>query len=220
MASIPTGFVDTTIELHGETYKYVVYVPDDYTPQRTWPAVLYMHGAGERGVDGRVHSLHGLGLAIRKHVDRYPCIVVMPQCRPEVRWEGPMVELALATLNAAIETYRIDESRIVLTGLSLGGYGTWRIASMHPERFSCAVPVCGGGDSAWAPQLAKLPIWCWHGDADTVVPAERSRTMVEAVRAAGGDVRYDELPGVGHNSWDACYQNAEVAAWMLANRRR
>ena len=91
---------------------------------------------------------------------------------------------------------------------------------MHPERFSCAVPVCGGGDVAWAAELAKLPIWCWHGDADTVVPAARSREMVEAVRSAGGDVRYDELPGVGHNSWDPCYQNEEVARWMLAQRRR
>lgn len=219
MPPVPTGFVDKTIELRGETYRYVVFVPDGYTPRRAWPAILYMHGAGERGVDGRVHSLHGLGKAIRKNLERFPCIVVMPQSRPEMKWEGPMVDLALATLDAAIDEYRIDKERIVLTGLSLGGYGTWRIGAMHPERFSCLVPVCGGGDMTWAAKLAERPIWCWHGDADTAVPVDRSREMVEAVRAAGGIVTYTELSGVTHNSWDPCYGDEKVIGWMLEQKR-
>jgi predicted peptidase len=126
-----------------------------------------------------------------------------------------METLALATLDRTLAEYATDEAHVVLTGLSMGGHGAWGIGARHPDRFCAIVPVCGWGDPATADALADTPIWAWHGDADPVVLVSGSRKMVEAVRAAGGDVRYTELPGVSHNSWDDAYGNAELIAWML-----
>ena len=130
-----------------------------------------------------------------------------------------MQRLALATLEEQTQTLNIDADAVALTGLSLGGYGTWSIGAQHPQRFSALVPICGGGDPADAAALAHVPIWCFHGDADPVVPVERSREMVEAVQSAGGQVKYTELPGVTHNSWDPAYGDPSVIEWMLAQRR-
>jgi predicted peptidase len=205
--------------MDGEQYKYAVYIPDEYTPERKWPAVLFLHGAGERGDDGKLQATVGIGPAIQEKPERFGCIVVMPQMRAGQKWEGVMADLALHALDATLVQYNIDRDRIVLTGLSLGGYGTWLIGARHPERFSALVPVCGGGSPEDAEVLAHVPIWCFHGDADPVVPVERSREMVAAVRVAGGNVRYTELPGVAHNSWDLAYGDAELIAWMLAQRK-
>jgi len=220
---MPTGFLPTSLALQGQTFDYAVYVPPDYTPDRSWPAILYLHGAGERGIDGLRHTMFGLGLAVRRHPERFPCLVILPQCRPDQRWEGPMLDFALAALDAATTSYRIDPDRVMLTGLSLGGFGTWDLGARRSDRFCALLPICGGGDPGDAEavaRLARLPIWCFHGDADPVVPAERSREMVAAVRAAGGQVRYTELPGVTHNSWDAAYNDPEVIAWMLSRHRQ
>jgi len=192
-----TGFVPKSIEFEGQTYRYAVWVPGDYAPAKRWPVVLFLHGMGESGA-----------------------LVVMPQLPVDCRWEGPMQDLALATLDATLREYNGDRDRIVLTGLSLGGYGTWLLGGRYPEKFCALLPICGGGNPADAAKLARLPIWCFHGDADAAVPVERSREMVEAVRAAGGQVRYTELPGVEHNSWDPTYEDPEVIEWMLAQRRR
>jgi predicted peptidase len=218
--SAPTGFVPRSIELDGHTYRYTIWVPPDYTSGRPWPAILFLHGKGECGDDGESHTRVGLGKAIRTHPERFPAIVVMPQMPEDRRWtEKPMQALALATLDATMSDYAIDPRRIVLTGLSLGGFGTWSLGARCPERFCALLPICGGGDPASAAGLARVPIWCFHGDADPVVPVERSREMVRAVQAAGGKVRYSELPGVTHNSWDAAYSNADVIAWMLAQHK-
>ncbi len=215
-----TGFVPKSIEFEGQTYRYAVWVPGDYAPAKRWPVVLFLHGMGESGSDGEFHTTVGLGKAIRGHPERFGALVVMPQLPVDCRWEGPMQDLALATLDATLREYNGDRDRIVLTGLSLGGYGTWLLGGRYPEKFCALLPICGGGNPADAAKLARLPIWCFHGDADAAVPVERSREMVEAVRAAGGQVRYTELPGVEHNSWDPTYEDPEVIEWMLAQRRR
>ncbi|MFH1747272.1 MAG: alpha/beta hydrolase-fold protein [Planctomycetota bacterium] len=214
-----TGFVPKVIELEGVEYRYAVWVPEDYTPNRSWPVILFLHGMGECGDDGQFHTTVGMGRSIRKNPERFGALVVMPQIPVGQRWEGAMQDLALATLTATLQEYHADPERIVLTGLSLGGYGTWSLGARCPEKFCALVPICGGGDPADAKRLARLPIWCFHGDADPAVSVERSREMVAAVRAAGGSVRYSELPGVTHNSWDAAYGDAEVIEWMLAQRR-
>jgi predicted peptidase len=112
----------------------------------------------------------------------------------------------------------VDPARIYLTGLSMGGYGTWDLAARQPERFAAILPICGGGDEATTARLAKLPIWCFHGDADTVVPVERSRTMIAAVRAASGSPKYSELPGVGHDSWTPAYRDPAVLDWLFTQK--
>ena len=215
-----TGFVPKSIEFEGQTYRYAVWVPADYAPAKRWPVVLFLHGMGESGSDGEFHTTVGLGKAIRGHPERFGALVVMPQLPVGCRWEGPMQDLALATLDATLREYNGDRDRIALTGLSLGGYGTWLLGGRHPEKFCALLPICGGGNPADAAKLARVPIWCFHGDADAAVPVERSREMVEAVRAAGGEARYTELPGVEHNSWDPTYGDPDVIKWMLAQRRR
>jgi predicted peptidase len=217
--TVETGFVGKTISIGGGEYRYAVYMPENYDPARPWPAILFLHGIGERGDDGMSHVGVGLGKAIREHPERFPCVVVMPQCQPQMAWTGPMYDLALRTLDAACAEYNIDEDRVVLTGLSMGGFGAWLIGAEHANRFSALVPICGGGNPAHAAKLAAVPIWCFHGEADPVIPVRRSREMVDAVRAAGGRVTYTELPGVGHNSWDPAYGDARLITWMLSQRR-
>jgi len=214
-----TGFVLKTTEVGGQVYPYAVWVPVDYASDRRWPVILFLHGKGECGDDGRLHTTVGLGKAIRAHPERFPALVVMPQMPVGHRWEGTMQTLALAALEQTLTEYDVDHGRIVLTGLSLGGFGTWSLGARHPERFCALVPVCGGGASADAGQLARLPIWCFHGEADPVVPVQHSREMVEAVRKAGGRIRYTELRSVTHNAWDPAYGDPDVVAWMLAQRR-
>jgi predicted peptidase len=214
-----TGFVPKVIEFGGRTYRYAVWVPEGYTAEERWPVVLFLHGKGESGSDGEFHTTAGLGRAIRLNPERFGGLVVMPQMPVGCQWEGPLQDLALATLDATLAEYSVDLDRIVLTGLSLGGYGTWSLGARQSERFCALLPICGGGDPADAGKLARLPIWCFHGEADPVVPVERSREMVEAVRAAGGEVRYTELAGVEHRSWDAAYGDPEVVGWLLAQRR-
>lgn len=225
-----TGFLNAVAELKGHRIPYVVYVPRDYTPSKQWPVVLFLHGAGERGDNGLAQSQVGLGAAVRMHPERFPCVIVMPQCPEGKGWgagipgftqDEPLVaDLALKALDDVVERYHGDRDRLSLTGLSLGGFGTWSIGAAHPERFAALAPVCGGGTATTAGKLKDIPIWAFHGEADTVVPAERSRQMVEAVRAAGNrNVKYTEYPAVGHNSWDKAYGDPEFATWLLAQKR-
>jgi len=219
LSTVETGFVFKTIEFDRETYRYAVWIPRDYAANSPWPVILFLHGKGECGTDGQSHTTVGLGRIIRQHPDRFGALVVMPQIPPGRRWEGAMEDLALVTLEATLDTYNVDRDRVVLTGLSLGGFGTWSLGARCPETFSALVPVCGGGDPAHADKLKRVSIWCFHGDADPVVPVDRSREMVNAVRKTGGRVRYSELPGVTHNSWDRAYGDPETIAWMLSQRR-
>ena len=170
-------------------------------------------------------------------LEKYPCFMVIPQCRDGEQWveqnwndkesapiaETPSVQMqmAMAVLDQSLKTLPIDRSRIYLTGLSMGGFGSWELAMRRPELFAAVAPVCGGGDETQAARLKNIPIWAAHGDADTVVWPVRSRTMVEAIKAVGGNVKYTEYPGVGNNSWTPFYSNPDgVLAWMFQQRKQ
>ena len=198
-----------------------LYVPANYNDGREWPLIVFLHGMGERGADGVDQTTVGIGPAIQAHPERFPALVLMPQCSSDYVWTSPN---GIAHIDHAIaqvrERYNIDAQRIYLTGLSMGGYGAFNYAALHPERFAAVVPICGGGNpERHAEPLATIPMWVFHGGADNVVAPERSRQMVEAIRNAGGNIQYTEYPGVGHNSWDAAYGDPEVIAWMLAQRK-
>src|SRR5271157_129899 len=229
-----TGFLDRTLSVRGVTYKYQVFVPDNWSPNQKWPIILFLHGAGERGTDGIIQTQVGIATAIRNDRSRIPAIVVMPQCLKEQSWNKPdMEEVALAALAAATKEFKGDPKRTYLTGLSMGGYGTWALAAAYPNKFAAVVPICGGillpddarkqADTDRIPYLeaakkigTKLPIWVFHGDADPAVPVSESRHMVEALKADGADVRYTEYPGVGHISWDKAYAEPELMTWLLS----
>lgn len=210
-------FFDRAFPFQGQEHKYAIYAPPGAAPDAGWPAILFLHGSGERGDDNVAQTRVGIGPAILAHPERFPCVVVMPQCPKGPRWEGALNEMALAALDDASAAYPIDQERLALTGLSMGGFGTWAIAAEHPGRFRVLAPVCGGGEPQRAALLARTPIWCWHGAADTAVPAARSREMVAAVQAAGGEVRYTEVEHIGHNSWDSAYASPELIRWLIGD---
>jgi len=217
-------------------FRYRLLRPQPLVPDHRYPVILFLHGAGERGVDN-ARQLKYLPewLAAPEERERRPCFVVAPQCRPDHAWVAidwqtkqvpplpsePAVDLAaaLAALDAVLAREPVDPRRIYLTGLSMGGYGSWELAARHPDRFAAVLPICGGGDVATAERLAPLPIWSFHGTADPVVPLEVSRRMVRAVETAGGRPVCSELPGVGHDSWTPAYRNPAVLDWLFAQRR-
>ncbi len=225
-ASVATGFLYKTVTYGGEAYPYCVYVPPDYTPERAWPVVLFLHGSGERGSDGFLQTEVGIGTAIRRNRDLFPAIVVMPQCPAQQSWVGPMGEMALRCVEATSREYPLDPRRVYLTGLSMGGQGVWYIAASRPQNFAAIVPLCGFADlsesAAQAEQLASrlvnIPIWCFHGDSDTAVPVTKSREMVSALRRAGGQPIYTEYRGLNHNVWDRAYADSELWRWVFAQR--
>jgi predicted peptidase len=219
-AEEPTGFLNKTVTTHGEARSYVLYVPKDYTRSKAWPVILFLHGAGERGDDGLKQSEVGIGAAIRMGSDRFPALVVMPQCKPDKRWADEMVDYALNALDQTLKHYSVDKNRLYLTGLSLGGFGSWTIATAHPDMFAAVVPICGGGDPEQAAQKLKdEPIWVFHGGADPVVSVDQAHRMVDALKAAGSSIKYTEYPDVGHNSWDKAYAETELTDWLFAQTR-
>jgi predicted peptidase len=233
----PTGFLNRTIEVEGVSHRYQVYVPAEYTRARRWPVILFLHGSGERGTDGILQTSVGLGDGIRRHAERWPAIVVFPQAPPEYRWHGRVAHLALATLDRTLREFNTDPDRVYLVGLSAGGNGVWNLAYRTPERFAALVAICGWvqptaerreailpPDSGTpypviARRIRSLPVWIWHGEADSVVLVEESRRMAKALRDTGAEVAYTELPGVGHESWVPAFDSPELPAWLLGRSR-
>jgi predicted peptidase len=213
--------VHATVRLGRQSLPYAVYIPPGYSASKRWPVILFLHGFGERGDDG-VSQTYGLGGFLRRNVDRFPCLIVMPQMpRSSVRWSGVMNDLALKAFEEVVRKYRGDRHRLYLTGCSMGGGGCWRMAALHPHLFAAVMPLCGHTDpAAQAPALKALPIWVFHGGADPLVPVRYSHEMVKAIRAEGGTrIRYTEYPGVGHDCWDQTYSDPKAIAWLLSQKR-
>ncbi len=196
-----------------------LYLPSKYKqqPQKRWPLLLFLHGAGERGSNLQRVLRHGPPKLIHAGKD-FPFIVVSPQCPGGMNWKtlAPSLIKLLDHLEA---TYRVDRSRIYVTGLSMGGYGTWHLAALIPQRLAAVVPICGGGDPQTAPKIKSVPVWAFHGARDRVVPPERSEEMVQAIRQAGGTAKLTIYPQAGHDSWTATYDNPEVYRWLLSHQK-
>lgn len=202
----------------GHELPCATWLPSGYDPARAWPLVVFLHGKGERGSDGWAPTTVGLGPALRDHPERWPCVVVFPQCPADRQWiDAP--ELVEAAWAATVAERAIEAERSYLTGISMGGFGTWHHGARHADRWAALLPICGGGKPADATTLAALPIWAFHGAIDPVIPVEASRSMVAALRAAGGAIRYTEYPDEGHACWDRAYADEAAAAWLLAQRR-
>lgn len=240
LQQVQTGFLDRSITFAGRSYRYQVYVPADYTTKSSWPAILFLHGAGERGDDGLFPTNVGLGPAIRQNPSRYPAIAIFPQVPRDSQWVGAPGDMAVAALQQTMREFHVDPSRVYLTGLSMGGHGTWYVAYRHPQLFAAVVPICGwvrefarfrgsvpvvpGESAAVMPslvhRLGKVAIWIFHGEIDPVVDVNGSREPFNALKAASADVRYTELLGTNHNSWDAAFASEEFTRWLFAQQRR
>jgi predicted peptidase len=211
------GFLDRVHkDADGKEAKYVLFIPKDYDGKKAYPLILFLHGAGETGEDGQKQAKTGLGKAIREQADTFPFITVFPQSQKRT-WKADSDDgkRALAILEETKKDYKIDEKRVYLTGLSMGGFGTWSFAEAFPEKWAAIVPICGGGDPKSAEKIKNIPCWIFHGDADNAVKVDRSRDMKKALEAAGGKPNYTEYPGVGHNSWDKAYATKDLFEWML-----
>lgn len=220
-----------------ETFSYRLLPVEKPEAGKKYPLVLFLHGAGERGSDN-VNQLAYLPRHLAKPELRakFPAYVVAVQCRNDKQWvqvpwgdkkstpmaekPGEQMRQAIAALLKTVKEEPIDTKRIYLTGLSMGGYGTWELAARHPDWFAAVAPICGGGDEKQAAKLKDTPLWAFHGAKDGAVPVERTRQMVEAIQAAGGKPKYTEDPNGGHNVWDAAYQDPNgLLPWMFSQSR-
>jgi predicted peptidase len=217
-----------TFETQGDQahrLNYLLFLPQGIQaqPQKRWPLILFLHGAGERGHDLALVKKYGIAKIVEDR-DEFPFITISPQCPPD-RWWGQELEALTGLLDEAVRTLAVDPDRVYLTGLSMGGYGTWHLAAAQPDRFAALAPICGGGaaDEGFPERVSVLkhvPVWAFHGAKDPAVPLEESVKMVEALRAAGGDVRLTVYPEADHDSWTQTYEDPELYAWFLQHRRR
>jgi predicted peptidase len=220
-----TGFVDKTFKnADGSESPYVVFVPHNYDPAKEYPTILFLHGAGETKTEkkgGKMPVEVGIGPAIKTREKTFPFIVVIPRAEG-FGWQAssPNAKRALAMLDEVQKEYKTDPKRQYLTGLSMGGFGTWSIAAAHPDRWAAIAPVCGGGDPKDAEKIKDIPCWCFHGDEDGAVKIERSRDMIAALEKAGGKPRYTEYKWVGHDSWDPAYATNQLYTWMLKQSKK
>jgi len=197
---------------------YLIYFPSDYEEgtEPGFPLLMFLHGAGERGDDLDQVKVHGPPKLIEAG-EELPFVVVAPQC-PAEQWWTP--EIPDAVMTKVVGQHNIDVDRVYVTGLSMGGYGTWLLANAHPGRFAAIAPICG--PFAWVePQnFVDLPIWCFHGAMDATVPVEDSIKMVKMLRGAGCDVRFTVHPDAEHDSWTETYANPGLYEWLLGQRRK
>lgn len=191
---------------------YLLYMPPDYAKKDKWPLMIFLHGAGERGDNLRKVEVHGPPKIVKKK--DMPFIIVSPQC-PQDSWWPNEVEVLINLINDIVETHNVDESRIYLTGLSMGGYGSWSLGCDYPDRFAAIAPICGGGEPFFGWKLKNTPVWAFHGEVDGVVPLKKSQDMVNAVNRSGGKAKLTVYPKVNHDSWTQTYDNPELYKWFL-----
>ncbi len=219
----------------GESLNYRIHLPEKLDAGKKYPLVLFLHGAGERGDDNNKQLTHGAKdiLAYSKKNDA-PLILVAPQCPNGQQWvntpwgadahkmpEAPSdsMRLVMGMLQQINSAHPVDASRIYVTGLSMGGFGTWDIVQRMPDKIAAAMPVCGGGDTNTAAVIKDVPVWVFHGGSDGVVKTKRSRDMVSALKRAGSKVKYTEYEGVGHGSWGRAYSDQEALKWLFDQKK-
>jgi poly(3-hydroxybutyrate) depolymerase len=230
-----TGFLNRRIVLNGITYRFQVYLPEEWRRDdgKHWPVILFLHGRGERGSEGMWQTQIGLAEAVRNHPDRWPFVIVMPQCPQTAHWTDPaMLDLAMAALDQEASEFHGDPSRTYLTGLSMGGYGAWELARLHPHRWA-AIAIAAGGvfwsyepdrwqqvsilPAEYARAVGRTPVWLFHGSLDTRVVPRQSELMYDAFKAADGDIRLWIYQGLKHDCWTRAYDEPELPHWLLAH---
>jgi predicted esterase len=229
-----TGFLNRTVELHGAAYRFQVYLPEVYRrdDRKQWPVILFLHGRGERGSEGMWQTQTGLPQAVRDHPERWPFVIVMPQCPMASYWtDKEMLLMAMAALDQETREFHLDSERTYLTGLSMGGYGAWELARLHPRRWAAVAIAASGIFWSYAPErwqeaslpaeyaraLDRTPVWLFHGSDDNVVNPRQSELLFDALKASGGHVRLWVYQGLKHDCWNRAYNEPELPLWLLAH---
>jgi poly(3-hydroxybutyrate) depolymerase len=230
-----TGFLNRRIQVGATTYRYQVYLPEDWRKDdhKLWPVILFLHGRGERGTEGMWQTQIGLPQAIRDHPERWPFVVVMAQCAIDRYWtDKDMLVMAMAELDQETAEFHGDPARTYLSGLSMGGYGSWELARMYPTRWA-AVAIAAGGifwsyaperwqqapklSSEYAQAVSRIPIWLFHGAEDNIVAPRQDELLYTALKAANGHVRFWLYLGLKHDCWTRAYLDPELPRWLLAH---
>lgn len=233
-----SSFAFNAYQDDGHVLPYRLHSPDPIEKGKKYPLVVFFHGAGERGIDNRVQFLRAG--AMFEFWNKYPCYVLAPLCPlPEQGVPGVWVDtafggkghrmkdepawplrLAMDVIDKVVAENPVDPKRVYVTGLSMGGFATWELLARQGDRIAAAMPICGGGDAAYAADMAKIPIWVFHGDADEMVMVDRSREMIEALKAAGGNPKYSEYPGATHDVWSRTYADPAVWEWLFEQKAK
>jgi len=216
-----TGQHPRTFEKDELKLDYLLYLPPDYNKdaQKKWPLIVFLHGSGERGTDVQEVAKHGPPKIVEDKDSPLSgrFIVVSPQCPPKIWWQ---VDSLNGLLDEVLEKYHVDKDRVYLTGLSMGGFGSWTWGEHDAGRFAAMAPMCGGGDPTQADKLKDTPIWCFHGEMDKTVAIQHSEEMVDAVKAAGNkEVKFTRYPDAGHDCWTKSYANPDLYDWFLEHKR-
>jgi predicted peptidase len=219
-ATAQTQTMEKEVLFQKTTMNYLLWLPAGYSKEqnKVYPLLIFLHGSGERGNNLELVKKHGPPSFVENRPD-FPFITVSPQCSDGAHWAFKVEELQ-AMLEKLLTKYRIDTNRIYLTGLSMGGFGTWAWACSQPDQFAAIAPVCGGGYPYYTYELIKTPVWAFHGESDDVIPVMKTVEMVEAVNANGGSARMTIYPGVGHDSWVNAYKEEELYIWLLSHSKK
>jgi predicted peptidase len=214
----------------GTRVHYQWHAPVEIEDGRKYPLVLFLHGSGERGTDNRSQLKHGVGSIIEQAGKLgEPCFLIAPQCPPDSWWtdggwagnDGTkgLTGVLLELVAESMATHPVDPKRFYVTGLSMGGFGTWKLLALAPDKIAAAVPICGGGDPKSAVSFKDVPVWAFHGEADEVVPVRVTREMIAAMEKAGGKPKATYYPEVRHDSWTITYRNPEVIRWLFDQKK-
>jgi predicted peptidase len=225
-----------TFKKGGSSLLYRLMKPDGYDGKKAYPLVIFLHGAGERGKDNEAQLRHGIkDFASDDARKKYPCFLIAPQCPSGGFWSNidfrarplkmgkepsPSGQLVLDLLASMRKEFKVDEKRIYITGLSMGGFGTWDLMCRHPNLFAAGIPICGGADTAAVVKIAKVPVWAFHGDKDRAVNVSLTRDAIAAMKKAGGSPKYTEYPGAGHDSWTKTYSDPKVMKWLFEQKKK
>ncbi|MBL7763721.1 MAG: prolyl oligopeptidase family serine peptidase [Chitinophagaceae bacterium] len=232
------------VNAEGKVLPYRILYPENYDKSKKYPVILFLHGAGERGNDNTKQLTHGSRLFLAdSNRKKFPCFVIIPQCPQDGYWSSAKIDRSTSPitigfdyeatgitwpLQSAIDIVKqltkdekVDRKRIYITGLSMGGMGTFEAVYRNPDLFATALPICGGGDTVHYDNRVKaVPFWIFHGNADAVVNVNLSRSMVAKLKASGVNVKYTEYPGVNHNSWDNAFVEPTYLSWMFSQKRK
>ncbi|MBA3765450.1 MAG: dienelactone hydrolase family protein [Acidobacteria bacterium] len=220
------GLLSRNVTVGATSYTYQVYVPQSLRGKQKVPVIVFLHGIGQRGAGGFLPASGVKGSMAQHYLEKVPAIILLPQCRKGSYWTDPLMDrMVMQSLEQTVAEFGADPERLYLAGVSMGGYGTWHLASEHPGKFAAIVSICGGsplreGDrfASVARRVGHTPVWVFHGAADSVVPVSESRQMVEALKGIKGNVRYSEYEGVGHNVWLNALGERELLPWLLMQR--
>ena len=214
-----TGFVDKQLRTSDGDKKYVVFTPFNYSPTKRMPLLVFLNGYGESGRDNLKHLSVGLGPALKDRASDFPFVVLFVQTPGKWSANGEETRTLLAAMDRTISEYNLDPTRVVLTGMSTGGEGVWRVGAAHQQRFAALVPVCGWSASDTVDQLTNIPIWAFHCSGDPLIFSGNTSSMVSAINKKGGKAKYTSYGALAHDAWTRTYSDPDVYAWMLQQRK-